>query len=240
MSAPDAVLRLAPCASGDERQIELIPALAPASRITRHHGISPQVRLALDSYELRLPGIGGRYLGGRRGSCGRPGVVGGGGCGTARCPRRPVLDVGRLVVRSGPRSGRARPSGRTCPSRGGDSLHRRAVGTGPDTGRPYGLRPHAGRLGSGSRVRGRRVRTAAADRPHAGGRRGRRPDGIHGSRAGVRARRAVGDRAAGGPGDPGGLAGRPPRAGGRRPRCGWCRAPLVGSTCRRCAPAIRP
>jgi hypothetical protein len=24
------------------------------------------------------------------------------------------------------------------------------------------------------------------------------------------------------------------------PRCGWCRASLVGSTCRRCAPAIRP
>ena len=24
------------------------------------------------------------------------------------------------------------------------------------------------------------------------------------------------------------------------PRCGWCRAPLVGSTCRRCAPPVRP
>ena len=63
MSAPDPVLRLA-AVSGDERLVELIPALAAASRIARHHGISPQVRVAPGSYELRLPGIGGRYLAG--------------------------------------------------------------------------------------------------------------------------------------------------------------------------------
>src|SRR5207344_3438438 len=40
--------------------------------------------------------------------------------------------------------------------------------------------------------------------------------GIHGSRAGVCARGAVGDRAARGSGDPGGLAGRTAGAGGRR------------------------
>ena len=64
MSAPDPVRRLAPVGSGDERRVELIPALAATSRIARHHGISAHVRAALDSYELRLPGIGGRYLAG--------------------------------------------------------------------------------------------------------------------------------------------------------------------------------
>jgi len=64
VSAPDPVRRLAPVGSGDERRVELIPALAATSRIARHHGISAHVRAALDSYELRLPGIGGRYLAG--------------------------------------------------------------------------------------------------------------------------------------------------------------------------------
>ena len=112
-----------------------------------------------------------------------------------------------------PLFGRSRARGRTCPPRGGDAVRGREVGPCPDTGRQDDLRPHEGRSGPRRCVRCRRVGSAAADRSRAFRRRGRRPHRIDGSRAGVCARFAVGDRAARRPGDPDRLPGRSAGAG---------------------------
>jgi hypothetical protein len=240
VSAPDAVLRLAPCTSGDERPIELIPALAPTSRITRHHGISPEVRLALDSYELRLPGIGGRYL------TGVAAHVAGQGWSAAetaallgaledRCSMWVVSSSGAALVRAG-----LAPLGTRA---------RRAAATRFTSGRwgPVGI-PAARtvsdlvRAGSArgavcaAAESGRRPPTDLMRAAAAGGARTASMD--QGLASALGARWAIELLVA--PAIPAGsLVGLREQVAAA-PRCGWCRAPLVGSTCRRCAPAIHP
>jgi hypothetical protein len=240
VSAPGAVLRLAPGASGDERPIELIPALAPTSRITRHHGISPEVRLALDSYELRLPGIGGRYL------TGVAAHVAGQGWSAAetaallgaledRCSMWVVSSSGAALVRAGLASLGTRA--------------RRAAATRFTSGRwgPVGI-PTARtvsdlvRAGSArgavcaAAESGRRPPTDLLRAAGAGGARTASMD--QGLACALGARWAIELLVA--PAIPAGsLVGLREQVAAA-PRCGWCRAPLVGSTCRRCAPAIHP
>ena len=108
LSASGSALRLTYAAPGDGRPVELIPALArgePHHEASRHRppgaGCARLLRASAARHRRPLPHRS-------RGSRGRTGVVGGGGCGAARCHGGPMLDVGRLLVRSRARSSRAR------------------------------------------------------------------------------------------------------------------------------------
>ena len=239
MSAPDPVLRLARSAAGDERRIELVPALAPASRITRHHGISPQVRLALDSYELRLPGIGGRYL------VGVAAHVAGQGWSAAeagallgaledRCSMWVVASSGATLARAGlaPVGARAHRAAATRFTGGRWGLVRiPAAETISDLMRAGSTRGAV----CAAAASGRRPPTGLVLAAAAGGARTASMD--QGLATALGARWAIELLVA--PAIPAGsLVGLREQVAAA-PRCGWCRAPLVGSTCRRCAPAIR-
>ena len=239
MSPLEPVLCLARV-SGDERQVELIPALAAASRIARHHGISPQVRVAPDSYELRLPGIGGRYLAGVAAHVAGQGWLAAEaaallGALEDRCSMWVVCSSGAALVRAGlaPDGARARRAAAT----------RFAGGRwGPVRIPPAGTVSDVMRAGtargavcaaaeSGRRPPADLVRAAAA-----GGARTASMDQGLASTLGTRW--AIELLVA--PAIPAGsLVGLREQVAAA-PRCGWCRAPLVGSTCRRCAPPVRP
>jgi hypothetical protein len=64
MTAPGRALFLAAStpADGAGGRLELVQALSAASRIARRHGMPLARQPAPGSLELRLPGIGGRYL----------------------------------------------------------------------------------------------------------------------------------------------------------------------------------
>ncbi len=238
MSAPDPVLRLA-AVSGDQRQVELIPALAAASRIARHHGITPQVRVAPDSYELRLPGIGGRYL------AGVAGHVAGQGWSAAeaaallgaledRCSMWVVCSSGTALVRAGlaPEGARARRAAATRFAAGRwGPVRIPAAGTVSDlmqAGTARGAVCAAAE--SGRRPPADLVRAAAAG----GARTASMDQGLAftlGTRWAIELLVAPAIPA-------GSLVGLREQVAAA-PRCGWCRAPLVGSTCRRCAPPVR-
>jgi hypothetical protein len=240
VSAPDPALRLAPAVPVDGREVELIPALAAASRIARHHGISPQVRVALDSYELRLPGIGGRYLAGVAAH-----VAGQGwsameaaallGALEDRCSMWVVSPSGASLVRAGLalEGARARRAAATRFTGGGlDRVQIPAAGTVCDVMRAGIARGAVcAAAESGRRPPSDLVRAAAA-----GGARTASMD--KGLASALGARWTIELLVA--PAIPtGSLVGLREQVAAA-PRCGWCRAPLVGSTCRRCAPAIRP
>ena len=219
--------------------MELIPALAASSRIARHHGISPEVRIALDTYELRLPGIGGRYL------AGVAAHVAGQGWSAAeaaallgaledRCSMWVVCSSGAALVRAGlaPESARAR----------------RAAATRFASGRWGHVRiPAVETIRDLMRAGASRGAVCAAAES------GRRPptDLVRAAAAGGARTASMNQGLASALGSPwaiellvapaiptGSLVGLREQVAAA-PRCGWCRAPLVGSTCRRCAPAIR-
>jgi hypothetical protein len=240
VSAPDPVRRLAPFGSGDGRRVELIPALAAASRIARHHGISAHVRASLDSYELRLPGIGGRYL------AGVAAHVAGQGWSTAeaaallgaledRCSMWVVSSRGAALTLAGltPEGARARrpAAARFAAGRWGSVRipAARAVFDLMRAGTARGAVCAAAE--SGGRPPTRLLRAAAAGGAHTASM-------DHGLAPALGARWAIELLVA--PAIPSGsLVGLREQVAAA-PRCGWCRAPLVGSTCRRCAPATRP
>jgi len=239
VSAPDPVLGLALAPPGDRREVELVPALAAASRVARHHGIAAHVRDALGSYELRLPGIGGRYLAGVAAHVARHGwsameAAALLGALEDRCSMWIVCSSGAALVRAGlaPEGARAH----------------RAAATRFAGGRWAGVRiPAAGTISDLMRAGTARGAVCAAAES---GRRPRRDllraAAVGGARTasmdpGLAS--ALGSRWAiellVAPAIPtGSLVGLREQVAAA-PRCGWCRAPLVGSTCRRCAPAIR-
>ena len=238
---PDRALRLAAePVQLPERRLELIPALSTTSRIARDHGITSQAHGGAGSHELRLPGIGGRYLAGIATHVAAQGWPAADAGALVAALEDRSRDVGRVLVRCGPR-----PSGpgarRAARAQGGcDPFQWRPVGPRPDSGGRHGRRPHAGRHRSGRGVRGGRVGPAAAVELRAGSGRGRSAHGIHGTGAGASARTHDGrsscsSRRRSRPARSSACASRSPRrraVGGAGRRC-------VGSICRRCAPAIR-
>jgi hypothetical protein len=238
MTAPDRALRLAVPAPGQE--VEVIPALAAASRIARHHGFSPQPRVEADTYELRLPGIGGRYLTGVANH-----VADHGWSPTEaaallaaleeRCSMWIVCSSAGSLVRAGLASERAR-SPRAAATRfvGG----RWGVVRTPARGMVVDLMRAGAARGAvcAAAESGRRPPSDIMRAAAAGGARtasmGRGLAGALGARWAVELLVAPAI-------PPGSLVGLREQVAAA-PRCGWCRAPLVGSTCRRCAPAFAP
>jgi hypothetical protein len=222
-----------------ERRLELIPALSMRSRIARHHGIAPQAQLEVDAHELRLPGIGGRYLAGVATHVAAHGW--------------PADEVAALLAALEDRCA----MWIVCSS--GAALGR--AGLGPEGARP--LRAAAARF-AGGRWGPARIPAAEtiSDLMRAGSVRGavcaaaesgRQPPssfvraaaagGAHAASMDRGLARALGARWAiellVAPSIPSGsLVGLREQVA-VAPRCGWCRAPLVGSTCRRCAPGVR-
>ena len=222
-----------------ERRLELIPALATASRIVRDHGIAPQAHGGVGSYELRLPGIGGRYLAGiatHVAAHGWPAADAGALVAALedRCAMWIVCSSGAALVRaglapeapharraaatrfSGGRWGRVRiPAAETVADLMRAGIARGAVCAAAESGR---LPPSS------------YVRAAAAGGAHTASME-------RGLARALDARWAIELLVA--PSIPSGsLVGLREQVAAA-PRCGWCRAPLVGSICRRCAPAIR-
>jgi hypothetical protein len=240
VTAPDRAPRLAvDLRPVPERRLELIPALSAASQIARHHGISPQAHLEVDSHELRLPGIGGRYLA---------------GVATHVAVRGwPAAEVGALLAALEDRCA----MWIVCSS--GAALVR--AGLGPEVARP--LRAAATRFAGGrwgpvripatETVAGLMRAGSARGAVCAAAESGRLPPSsfLRAAAAGG-ARTASMDRGLAralgarwviellvAPSIPSGsLVGLREQVAAA-PRCGWCRAPLVGSTCRRCTPAVR-
>jgi hypothetical protein len=216
---------------------ELVPALSAASRIARHHGIPPTPHPAPGTLDLRLPGIGGRYL---EGVAAHVEALGWPAAEAVvlvaaiedRCSMWIVCSSARALVRAGlapegarlRRAGAARFAGarwsaaRVPPAQTAAELMRAGVARGAvcaaaESGRlpPSGLVRAAAAAGA---------RTASLER---------------GLAAALGARWAVELLVA--PAIPtGSLVGLREQVAAA-PRCGWCRAPLIGSTCRRCVPA---
>jgi hypothetical protein len=240
MSGGRALPASTPLAHAPAPALELVPALTPRSRAVRRHGIPSSPQVAARELELRLPGIGGRYLAGvahHLAAHGWPGeeaaallvaledrcsmwIVCSPGDALARAglaPDRPArLRRVRATRFAGGRWDAARvPLPETVAELMAAGTARGAVCAAAESGRlpPSGL-----------------VRAAAMGGAHTAS-----MDG--GLAAAVGARWAVELLIA--PAIPSGsLVGLREQIAGA-PRCGWCRAPLVGSTCRRCAPAIR-
>lgn len=241
MTAPGQALRVAPpSALAPAPPLELIPALAAASRIARRHGIPVQAQGGVDAHELRLPGIGGRYLAGVATH-----VTGLGWSASEvaalvaaledRCSMWIVCSSAVALVRAGlappgPRFRRAAatrfaggrwnvaraPAGATVTDLVRAGIARGAVCVAAESGRP----PRSG-LVRAAAVGG--AHTASMDR---------------GLASALGARWAIELLVA--PAIPtGSLVGLREQVAAA-PRCAWCRAPLVGSTCRRCVPATRP
>ena len=237
---PDRALRLAAePVPLPERRLELIPALSTASRIARDHGIASQAHGGAGSHELRLPGIGGRSSRRDRHPCGSPGLARRRRRRAGRGVGRPMRDVDRVLVRcgsrpSGPGARRAaRRAGRLRPvsvAAGGATSGSPAADTVADLMRAGIAR---GAVCAAAESAGCRRRAMCGQPPRAERTR-------HPWNGGWRERWThVGTQLLVAPSIPSGsLVGLREQVAAA-PRCGWCRAPLVGSICRRCAPAIR-
>lgn len=233
---PDRAPRALHPVPAPEPPLELVPALAVASRLARHHGIPAQP--GERPLELRLPGIGGRYLEGVAAHVAAHGWA----AGEAAALVAAVEDRCSLwILCSSPR---------TLVS----------AGLAPD--RPWFHRAGAARFGDG---RWQAVRipapAAVAEVMRAGKARGAVCAAAQSGRlpparivraaaaGGARTRSMNGGLAAAldvrwtiellvAPAIPAGSLIALREQVAAAPRCGWCRSPLVGATCRRCAPAL--
>jgi len=237
MTASPRALRAVGRPAPAESALELVPALAVPSRIARHHSIPAQA--GGGPLELRLPGIGGRYLEGvaaHVAACGWP-------AGEAaalvaaledRCSMWIVCSSSRALVLAGLADGRAR-------------FHRAGAARFGD-GRWRAVRmpaaPTVAELMAAGMIRGAVCAAAESGRLP--------PESI------LRAAAAGGARTGSmecvlaaaldvrwtvellvAPAIPAGsLIGLREQVAAA-PRCGWCGTPLIGATCRRCAPAMR-
>jgi hypothetical protein len=233
-------LRAAFPPAADAGRLELVPALWALNRIARGHGIGPASRAAPESLDLRLPGIGGRYLEGVAAHVATLGWPAGAAAALVaaledRCSMWIICSSARALARAGlapegahlRRAGAARfAAGRWSPAR---IRPDRSVTDLMRAGTARGAvcaAAESGRMPPPSVVRAAAAggaRTASMER---------------GLAAALGTRWAVEMLVA--PAIPSGslLALREQVAAA--PRCGWCRAPLIGSTCRRCMPSARP
>jgi hypothetical protein len=239
VSAPGRALRLAAPSAAPVAPFELIPALSAASRIARQHGIPVQAPGEIHAHELRLPGIGGRYLAGVATHATSLGwspsevaalvaaledrssmwIVCSSAVALVRAGLAPAAPRFRRAVATRFGGGRwncsRAPAAETVTDVVRAGLARGAVCAAAESGRP----PPSGLVDAAAAAG---AHTASMDR---------------GLAAALGARWAIELLVA--PAIPtGSLVGLREQVAAA-PRCGWCRAPLVGSTCRRCAPAIR-
>lgn len=223
-----------------EPSLALVPALSARSRAARHHGIAAGSHLAAHELELRLPGIGGRYLAGVASHVADHGWTAeeAGALLTAledRCSMWIVSSSGTGLARAGlapERSGRRRRAGAARFAGGRwDAARIPPAETVSDLMRAGAARGAVcAAAESGRRPPSSFVRAALAGGAHAASM-------DRGLAAALGARWAVELLVA--PAIPAGSLVALREQVAAAPRCGWCRAPLIGSTCRRCAPAIR-
>ena len=221
-------------------RLELVPALSALNRVARDHGIAPASRAAPDSVDLRLPGIGGRYLEGVAAHVATLGwPAGEAGALVAaledRCSMWIVCSSARALARArlAPELPRLRRAGavrfaggrwspaRIPPDRSVTDLMRAGTARGAVC-----AAAESGRIPPSSVVRAAAAggaRTASMER---------------GLAAALDARWAVELLVA--PAIPSGSLIALREQVAAAPRCSWCRAPLIGSTCRRCMPSACP
>jgi hypothetical protein len=241
VSAPGRAFGLAPPAKPvAEAPLELIPALSEPSRVARRHGFSAQVRAAVASHELGLPGIGGRYLAGVARHVAAHGWPAGEVAALVaamedRCSMWIVCSSATALVRAGvspegvrvPRAGASRFSGgrwqrvRIPTSETVTELMHAGTARGAVCAAAESGRFPPSRLVGAAAAGG--AHTASMDRGLAS---------VLGAAWAIELLVA--------PAIPSGSLVALREQVAAAPRCGWCRSPLVGSTCRRCAPAIRP
>lgn len=220
-----------------EPPLELVPALTAAARVARHHAIPAQSRGG--PLELRLPGIGGRYLEGLAAHVAAHGwpaaeVAALVAAIEDRSSMWIMCSSSRALVRAGLSRERA-GLGRAGAARFGDTrwhavrmLPAATVADVMRAGRARGAVCAA--AASGRRAPESIVRAAAAG----GARTASMP---HGLAAALDVRWAVELLVA--PAIPADSLVALREQVAAAPRCGWCRTPLIGATCRRCAPASR-
>jgi hypothetical protein len=221
-----------------EPPLELVPALTASARVARHHGI-PSHR-GCGPLELRLPGIGGRYLEGVAAHAAahgwQPGEVAALVAAIEdRCSMWILCSSSRALVRAGLAAERAR-LGRAGGARFGEGRWRAARMPAPATVSDVMLAGKARGAVCVAAESGRAAPEGLVRSAAAGGARTARME--RGLAAALGARWAVELLVA--PAIPAGsLVGLREQVAAA-PRCGWCRTPLIGATCRRCAPAVRP
>jgi hypothetical protein len=239
MTAPGRALFLAASTAVDDadERIELVPALSAASRIARHHGIPPARQPAPGSLELRLPGIGGRYLQGVAAHVEALGWPAGDAAALVaaiedRCSMWIVCSPPRALVRAGLASDTARLR-RAGAARFAGGRWSRAPIPAPVTVTELVRAGYARGAVCAAAESGRGQRSGIVRAAAAGG--ARTASMERGLAAALGARWAVELLVA--PAiPPGSLVGLREQVA-VAPRCSWCRAPLIGSTCRRCMPA---
>ena len=237
MTAPQRALRAVRSPAVPDPALEFVPALAVPSRVARHHSIPAQS--GGGPLELRLPGIGGRYLEGVAAHVGAHGWPAEEAAALVaaledRCSMWILCSSSRALVRAGLADGRARFH-RAGAARFGDGRWR-AVRMPAD--------PTVAELMRAGKARGALCAAAESGRVP--------PESI--LRAAAAAGAMTGSMERGlaaaldvrwtvellvAPAIPAGsLIGLREQVAAA-PRCGWCRTPLIGATCRRCAPATR-
>jgi len=217
--------------------LELIPALSPQARAARRHGIPSPPDVAARELELRLPGIGGRYLAGvaRHLSASNWSAEETAALLAAledRCTMWIACSPGEALAHAG-----------LAPERPGRLRRTRAArfSGGRWRGAPIPAAETVAELMRAGATRGAICVAAQSGRlPPPGMIRAAALGGAHtasmdrGLAAALGARWAVELLVA--PAIPSGsLVGLREQIAGAL-RCGWCRAPLVGATCRRCSP----
>ena len=233
-------LRVAFPRAADGERLELVPALSALNRIARDHGIAPAAPAAPGALDLRLPGIGGRYLEGVAAHVAALGWPAGEAAALVaaledRCSMWIVCSSARALARAGlvpetprlRRAGAARFAGgrwspaRVPPDRSVIDLMRAGTVRGAVC-----AAAESGRMPPSNVVRAAAAggaRTASMER---------------GLAASLGARWTVEMLVA--PAIPSGSLVALREQVATAPRCSWCRAPLIGSTCRRCMPSARP
>jgi hypothetical protein len=222
-----------------EPPLELVPALTTAARFARHHGIP--AHQGAGPLELRLPGIGGRYLEGVAAHVAAHGWPPGEVAALVaaledRCSMWILCSSSRALVRAGLAPEHCGRLGRAGAARYGEGRWRVVRIPAAETvaevmcaGSARGAVCVA--AGSGRLPPESIMRAAAA----CGARTGSMETGLA---AALDVRWAVELLIA--PAIPAGSLVALREQVAAAPRCGWCRTPLIGATCPRCAPALRP
>ena len=221
-----------------EPPLELVPALTAAARFARHHRIP--AHHGGGPLELRLPGIGGRYLEGVAAHVAANGWPPGEAAALVaaiedRCSMWILCSSSRALVRAGLATEPRGRFGRAGAARYGEgrwhAVRIPAAATVAEVMRAGNARGAVCVAAGSGRLPPESVMRAAAA---CGARTGSMERGLA---AALHVRWAVELLVA--PAIPAGSLVALREQVAAAPHCGWCRTPLIGATCRRCAPALR-
>jgi hypothetical protein len=238
MTRVDRALELvAPLAPALESPLEVVPALAASSRVARHHGI-PDPHHSGGPLELRLPGIGGRYL---EGVAAYVTAHGWSPLETAalvaaleeRSSIWIACSSSRALVRAGLAAEPARLRRAGAVRFGGGRWRAARLPPAATISELMRAGISRGALCAAAES-GRRAPRCVLEAATAGG--ARTASMERGLAAALGARWAVELLVA--PAIPSGSLVALREQIAAAPRCAWCRTPLIGSTCRRCSPAV--